>query len=323
MRKYGLVNRFARKLKHLFMILSEKVQKVLDYVQDITVPDGLPSWEVGRAFYKKFIPLAGEKIDLYKIEDYSIPNDGSKIKLRTYYPNQKSDLPVIIYFHGGWFNSGSLETHDTPLRDFSHLSQSVIISIDYRLAPEFPFPAGLDDCETAVNWVIENASLLNINLNNLIIMGDSAGGALATTITRKFRHVVKSQLLIYPVTDNSLETSSWIDFKDGPLLDLKGGKQAWDWYLNENDYNNPDAIPLLANDLEGLPPTFIAVAEYDPLKDEAIQYAEKLKGNNIDLELKIYNGMIHGFLQMGGVIDDTKTLMENMVLFINKKHSSI
>lgn len=302
-------------------MLSEKVQKVLDYVQDITVPDGLSNWETGRAFYEKFIPLAGDKKDLFKIENHYISNDGNEIKLRVYYPNQKSNLPVIIYFHGGWFNSGSLETHDTPLRDFSHLSQSVIISIDYCLAPEFPFPAGLNDCETAVKWILENTKFLNISPENLIIMGDSAGGALATTITRKFRHVVKSQLLIYPVTDNSLETSSWIDFKDGPLLDLEGGKQAWEWYLNENDNNNPNAIPLLADDLEGLPPTFIAVAEYDPLKDEAIQYANKLKRSNVDLKLKIYDGMIHGFFQMGGIIDDAKTLMEDMVVFI-KKHNS-
>lgn len=229
---------------------------------------------------------------------------------------------MILYFHGGWFNAGSLETHDTPLRQFCNLSQAVIVSVDYALAPEHPFPAGLNHAELAMNWLLENAASLRIHPNQIILAGDSAGAALASTITRKFREQIMAQLLIYPVTDHRLTTPSWLEFQEGPLLDLKGGIQAWEWYLSKmEDRENPDAVPLLADDLENLPPTFVAVAEYDPLRDEAIQYAEKLKASEVTVTLQRYQGMIHGFFQMGGYIDDAKALMQDMVGFL-KTHRS-
>ena len=304
------------------MKLSEQVEKALTYIQDIEA-QGVPNpWEAGRAFYEKFIPLAGEKETVFQISEKELLNENHSIKLRIYRPNNDEKSSVIIFFHGGWFNAGNLETHDTPLRQLANLSQTLIIAVDYRLAPEHPFPAGLDDCEFAVKWIIENASFLNINQNKIMIAGDSAGGALATTITRKFREIVIAQILIYPVTDNAMKTSSWNEFQNGPLLDLKGGIQAWDWYLyGSADQNNPDAVPILADDLKNLPPTFVAVAEYDPLKDEGIFYAEKLKANNNDTKLKLYKGMMHGFFQMGGLVDDSELLMQDMAEFIKTQNS--
>lgn len=305
------------------MILVEQTQDALAYIQNIEVPTDLNPWETGRAFYEKFIPLAGEKEAVFQIEAQTAVKEDHSVPLRVYRPNDNDQSPVIIYFHGGWFNAGSLETHDTPLRQLTNVAQSTIISVAYRLAPEHPFPAGLNDCELAVEWVIENASVLHIDPNKITIAGDSAGGALAATVTRKFRKKVSAQLLIYPVTDNTLNTPSWIEFQNGPLLDLKGGIQAWDWYLQKtDDRNNPDAIPLLADDLEELPPTFIAIAEYDPLKDEAIQYAEKLKAKGVSIALKLYEGTTHGFFQMGGFIKDTKTLMQDLVDFTNTNGTS-
>ncbi|MFD2557206.1 alpha/beta hydrolase [Sphingobacterium tabacisoli] len=299
------------------MILSEQTKKALAYIQHIEVPTDLNPWESGRAFYEKFIPLAGDKEAVFLVEEHTLLTNNQSIPVRIYRPDDHNDLPVIIYFHGGWFNAGNLETHDTPLRQLAKLSQSVIVSVAYRLAPEHPFPEGLDDCEFTVQWLIENASSLHVRPDQIIIAGDSAGGALAATITRKFRHKVAAQLLIYPVTDNTLSSASWTQFQNGPLLDLKGGIQAWEWYLQkEDDTCNPDAIPLLADDLEGLPPTFVAIAEYDPLKDEAVQYAEKLKASGVYVKLKLYRGTTHGFFQMGGVIDDAKSLMKDIVDFI-------
>lgn len=306
------------------MTLSEQVNKVLAYIQDIEVPANLTPWETGRTFYENFIPLAGEKETVFQIEEQTLLKDNHPIRLRIYRPNDTEKLPVIIYFHGGWFNAGSLETHDTPLRQLTNRLQAIIIAVDYRLAPEYPFPFGLIDCEFAMQWIIDNAVSLRINTNKISIAGDSAGGALAATVGRKFRQHIMALLLIYPVTDNSLKTASWIEFQNGPLLDLKGGIQAWNWYLpNIEDHNNPDAIPLLANDFEALPPTFIAVAEYDPLRDEAVQYAEKLKTNGVNVTLNLYKGTTHGFFQMGGYIDDTEVLIQNMADFFktysNKK----
>ncbi|MBO9586115.1 MAG: alpha/beta hydrolase [Flavobacterium sp.] len=305
------------------MNLSEQVHKTLAFIQDIEVPTNLTSWETGRLFYEKFIPLAGEKETVFQIEEQTISREEHSIRLRIYRPNDAENLPVIIYFHGGWFNAGSLDSHDTPLRQFTNLIQATIISVDYRLAPEHPFPSGLNDCEFAVEWIIENASSLHINADNISIAGDSAGGALAATITRKFRKKIKTQLLIYPVTDNSLETASWNEFQNGPLLNLEGGIQAWNWYLPAiKNQNNPDAIPLLADDLETLPPTFIAVAEYDPLRDEAIEYAEKLKAKEVTVKLNLYEGTTHGFFQMGRFIPEAKVVMQDMVDFFKTYNST-
>ncbi|WP_347068735.1 alpha/beta hydrolase [Flavobacterium sp. WV_118_3] len=305
------------------MIVSEQTEKALAYIQNIEVSENRTPWETGRAFYEKFIPLAGEKEAVFQIEEQVAVKDNDSIRLRIYRPNHSDQQPVMIYFHGGWFNAGSLETHDTPLRQLTNLTQSTIISVAYRLAPEYPFPAGLNDCEFATKWIIDNAALLQINPNRIIIAGDSAGGALAATVTRKFREKVMAQLLIYPVTDNRLNTASWIEFQNGPLLDLKGGIQAWEWYLpNANDRNNPDAVPLLAEDLEAVPPTLIAVAEFDPLKDEAIRYAEKLKAKGVTTTLKQYEGTTHGFFQMGKFIKDAKVLMQDVADFTNRYNAS-
>lgn len=304
------------------MKLSEQVQKALTYIKNIDVPETLHPWEAGRVFYEKFIPLAGEKMTVFQISEKEIFNDGNRIKLRIYRPNENDQSPVIIYFHGGWFNSGNLETHDTPLRQLANLSNTMIIAVDYRLAPEHPFPEGLEDCEFAAKWVIDNSLLLNIDSNKIMIAGDSAGGALAATITRKFRKEINAQILIYPVTDNSLQTDSWKEFQEGPLLDIKGAITAWNWYLpNMEDKKNSDAVPLIADDLDNLPPTFLAVAEYDPLKDEGILYADKLKTKNNIVHLKIYKGTTHGFFQMGGYIEDTNVLIGDIAGFIKTQYS--
>lgn len=304
------------------MKLSEQAKNVLHKIQNIEVLETLSPWEAGRAFYEKFIPLAGEKENVFQIDEKELFRDDHLVTLRIYRANNQDKLPVVIFFHGGWFNAGSFETHDAPLRHLANSSQAVIIAVDYRLAPEHPFPAGLNDCEFAVKWIIENASCLNINPDKITIAGDSAGGALAATIARKFRKIVIAQVLIYPVTDNSLKTSSWKEFQDGPLLDLKGAIQAWNWYLPDAaEQNNPDAVPILADDLKNLPAAFIAVAQFDPLKDEGILYADKLRANKVRVNFKLYEGTTHGFFQMGGYIDQTKYLMQDIAQFIKTQNS--
>jgi len=298
------------------MILSKQFQKVLAYIENIQVPAGLAPQELGRVFYEQFIPLAGEKEAVHVIEEQVLTMESHSIPLRIYQPNEHQDQPTIIYFHGGWFNAGSLATHDTPLRQLANLSRATIIAVDYRLAPEHPFPAGLNDCAFAVQWIIDHAPSLGINSDHIILAGDSAGGALCATVARKFRQQIVAQLLIYPVTDNSLKTPSWTQFQNGPLLNLEGGIQAWDWYLPKEDQHNPDAVPLLADDLENLPPTFIGIAQYDPLRDEAIAYAEKLNSKGVKVSTKLYEGTTHGFFQMGGYVDDTQLLLQDMAAFI-------
>ncbi|MBT2560165.1 alpha/beta hydrolase fold domain-containing protein [Pedobacter sp. ISL-68] len=304
------------------MQLSSQVQQALTYIGSIEIEGKINPWEKGREFYEKFIPLAGEKEAVFKIENIAIQGETDQIKLRIYRPSEQDNLPVIVYFHGGWFNSGDLETHDTPLRRLSNLSKAIIIAVDYRLAPEHPFPAGLNDGMIALEWLFENAAAINVDPNKVSLAGDSAGGALVAALTGKFAAKINCQLLIYPVTDCSLTTGSWEMFKDGPLLDAKSGAQAWKWYLsNANDSFNPDAVPLLQTRFCGLPPTFVATAEYDPLRDEGMMYGEKLKQNGVSVTELTYGGMIHGFFQMGGVIDQSDTLMGDMVKFFTQ-HSA-
>lgn len=301
------------------MQLSSQAQQALTYIGSIEVADKTNPWEKGRQFYEKFIPLAGEKEAVFQIEDIKIQGETDQIKLRIYRPSDQDNLPVIIYFHGGWFNSGDLETHDTPLRRLSNLSKAVIIAVDYRLAPEHPFPAGLNDGIIALEWLFENAASINVDPSKVTLAGDSAGGSLVATLTGKFATKIGCQLLIYPVTDCSLETDSWKMFKDGPLLDAESGAQAWKWYLSKaDDFFNPDAVPLLQTSFCGWPPTFIATAEYDPLRDEGMMYGEKLKQNGVSVTQLTYGGMIHGFFQMGGVIDQSAVLMDDMVRFYTK-----
>lgn len=301
------------------MKLTEGIQKALHYIQHIEVENQASAWDTGRAFYEKFTALSGPEEPVYQIEDKIIPGKEQAIKLRIYRPNDAEELPALLYFHGGWFNAGSLETHDKPLRQLSNCAQAIIISVDYRLAPENPFPAGLEDAEAAVTYILANSKALGINPERISLAGDSAGAALVATLTRKFSANIASQLLIYPVTDNSLNTTSWDMFKEGPLITLESGIQAWNWYLpNQADHNNVDAIPLLAEDLDSLPPSFIAVAQYDPLRDEALHYADKLESKGVKVERKVYLGMTHGFFHMGGFVPETATLTQDLANFIHQ-----
>lgn len=303
------------------MHLSKQVEIALDYIQSIDVSEITDTIEAGRIFYEKFIPMAGEEEPIFKVENVEITSFDQKINVRIYRPSDKRQLPVVIYFHGGWFNAGSLESHDRPLRKLANLSGSVIVSVDYRLAPEYPFPAGLNDGYNALKWVIGNAGTLGIDLNRLAIAGDSAGGALATAITRRAiknnLQKILCQVLVYPVTDASLKTPSWQEFSDGPVLNYEGAIQAWSLYLSgAEEGKNPEASPLLADGLSDMPLTLIIIAEYDPLRDEAMLYAQKLQQSGVVVQQSLYKGMVHGFFQMGGMIDDGNRALEETAQFL-------
>lgn len=303
------------------MDLSKPVKIALDYIQSIDVSDIDDTLEAGRTFYEKFIPMAGGEETVYKIENLEVPSFEQKINIRLYRPSNEKELPVVIYFHGGWFNAGSLESHDRPLRKLANLSGAIIISVDYRLAPEYPFPAGLNDCYNALEWIILHAKILGIDLKRIAIAGDSAGGALATVITRRAiknnLNKILCQVLVYPVTDTALKTPSWQEFRDGPVLNYEGAVQAWSLYLpNIKEIKNPDASPLYADGLSNMPSTLMIIAEYDPLRDEAILYAEKLQKSGVAVKQSLYKGMVHGFFQMGGIIDDGNRAIEETAHFL-------
>ena len=250
----------------------------------------------------------GKGPDVHKVEDIKIPSDAGPIPARIYTPSDETSLPVLVWFHGGGWVVGDLESADATARHLCNESSSVIISIDYRLAPETKFPGASDDCYTATQWVSENASSLNADPDKIAVGGDSAGGNLAAVVSLMARDKqgpnIGFQLLVYPVTEMNFNTKSYIDNAEGYQLSRDGMIWYWDHYLEDKEAaNNPYASPMKAQSLQNLPPALIITAEYDPLRDEGKAYAERLKAEGVTTQYTMYSGMIHGFFGMASVVD--------------------
>lgn len=296
------------------MEILPQVQEALTYMKSFNfahIEDRVLS---ARTFYEALAPLAGEQEEVFAVENKTIALTGRAINIRIYRPADKRALPALIFFHGGGFFKGSLDSHDRPLRQLTNLSGVVVISVDYRLAPEYPFPHGLNDCIDTTRWIMQHAAALDIDSRYIAIGGDSAGGALATTVAGKLKNLV-CQVLIYPPTDSSLNTPSWSAFAEGPVLTLKNGIELWDYYTEDKI----NAAPIFNDDLSGMPDTFIITAEYDPVRDEGMAYAARLRQANVQVTEKLYPKMIHGFVQMGGVIDQGREAIAAIAAYIRYK----
>lgn len=292
--------------------LRSDVKAVLTAIKSIKVRFSPNEWEMIRAYYEHYIPLAGEKEALMEVRDIA----SHQRPMRLYRP-AGGVLPVLLYFHGGWFSAGSLETHDIPLRQLAKRTGCVVIALDYRLAPEHPFPAGLNDCLDAFEWVQHNAAALQIDSQRIVVAGDSAGGALAALCCRKKAESIAAQILIYPSTDNRHDTASWHTYRHGPLITRKGGLKAWNWYMPDEAMRTlPDAAPLRGTDFSAMPPAFLAIAEHDPLKDEEIAYSGLLLEHGCEVTRLVYKDMIHGFFQMGHYLKEASLLMDDISVFL-------
>lgn len=234
------------------------------------------------------------------------------INLRVYTPRGGGPHPVLVYFHGGGFVLGSLDTHDNGCRHLCVGAGCVVVSVDYRLAPEHKFPAAPDDCYTALQWVQANASLINVDGNRIVVGGDSAGGNLAAAVALRARDengpALRGQLLIYPVADHYAPgTPSYIANGNDYGLTRDSMIWFWDHYLaSPDDANHPYASPLRAKSLAGLPPAWVITAEYDPLLDEGERYAQALKAAAVPTEYQCFDGMQHGFFGWVGVLDRSR-----------------
>lgn len=296
------------------MEILPQVQEVLTYIKSVNVMHIEDKLQASRVVYEKLIPLAGEQEAVFAVEDKIIDFPDRKISIRIYRPGDQKALPAVVYFHGGGFFKGSLESHDRPLRQLANLSGAVIISVDYRLAPEYPFPHGLNDCIDTTEWIINHAEELGIDSHCLAVAGDSAGGALATAVAGKFNSIA-CQVLIYPITDPSFATPSWSAFAEGPILTLKSAVQLWKYYTGDKI----NATLIFNDDLPCMPDTFIITAEYDPLRDEGMIYAKKLRDANVQVTEKLYPKMIHGFFQFGGIIDQGREAIATVAEYLRYK----
>jgi acetyl esterase len=233
------------------------------------------------------------------------------IPLRVYRPAgvpATTPLPAYVYFHGGGWVIGDLETHDVLCRQLTAASGASVISVDYRLAPEHKFPAAADDAWAATRWVVAHAGELGLDGRRLAVGGDSAGGNLAAVVALMARDAggpaIALQVLIYPVTDVMSETRSYADFADGYLLTRDSMRWFTAHYLkSKDDARDWRVSPLRAPSLAGLPPALIVTAGFDPLRDEGEIYAGRLRDAGDTVDYVCYGGMIHGFMGMGKLID--------------------
>lgn len=244
-----------------------------------------------------------------KKKDQLIPvRDGSKIKVRIYRPTGNGPFPIIIYYHGGGWVLNSIETCDESCQLLAESTNSVVVSVNYRLAPEYKFPTPVYDAYDAFQWTVKNNNRLNGN-KKIIVAGDSAGGNLATVVTLLNRDLqgpeIHAQILLYPVTDLTFSTPSYEEFAVG--FGLLKEDMAWfrKHYLNNvNETFHQYASPLLADDLSNLPPAFIVVAENDVLRDEGIRYANKLIEFGGKVELTVARGLVHSYFTKNQFFDE-------------------
>ncbi|MEA2312618.1 MAG: acetyl esterase, partial [Solirubrobacteraceae bacterium] len=243
--------------------------------------------------------LSGEGEQVASVEDRELPGPGGPIPVRIYRPEGEPPLGVVTYLHGGGWMVGSIGSFDTVVRALANASGAIVVSVGYRLAPEHPFPAGLDDALAAVRWIAANASELGGDPDRLAIAGDSAGGNLATVVARRLRGEVtlRLQALIYPVTDAALSTPSYREFGERNGLTAASMQRFWNLYLDGADGLHPDASPLRAEDLDGMPPAYVLTAERDPLRDEGEAYADRLRAAGVEVASERFAGTIHGFFR--------------------------
>ncbi len=270
-----------------------------------------------RAMYRMMRPAAPD-LEVAKVQDRSIPGPAGAIPTRIYTPAGDGPFPILVYLHGGGWVIGDLETADAISREFCQRVGCVVVSVDYRLAPEHRFPAAVDDSYAATKWVADNAAALNGNANKLAVAGESAGANLAAVVSHMARDgkgpAIAYQLLAYPVTGADFTTGSYRANAEGYLLTRAGMEWFWNTYCpNVADRTNPLATPLNAKNFAKLPPALIMTAEFDPLRDEGEAYAGKLKSAGVAVEYIRFDGLIHDFLAMSRQLSASKPGMDKAV----------
>lgn len=249
-----------------------------------------------------------------KIENRRIPAPTGEIPVRIYTPQGDGPFPLLVFFHGGGWVIGDLDSHDDLCRALTNAAGCVVFAVDYRLAPEHKFPAATEDCYAATEWAAAHTGELNADPSRIAVGGDSAGGNLAAVVTHIARDrggpQLSFQMLIYPATDFGGDYASRDENANGPVLDSESSGWFMNHYLNgEDDRTNPLASPMLASDFSNLPPALVITAEYDPLRDEGEAYAAKLKAAGVPVTVRRYDGLIHGFFSIGAGVDKVQQAM--------------
>ncbi|MEM7568904.1 MAG: alpha/beta hydrolase [Pseudomonadota bacterium] len=259
--------------------------------------------------------------DVARVEDLSIPGPGGEIALRLYDPTPEASAPTraVVFYHGGGFVIGDLDSHDSFARRLAEGLTLPVIAVNYRLAPEHAFPAAADDSLAATQWAADHLAFkLGREISGLIVCGDSAGGNLAAVVAQDMAaagsKAIDLQVLLYPVTDLAREYPSHSAHSEGKMLERKAMEYFKDAYdPGRKNIENPRLSPLFATDYAGLPPAVVVVAELDPLHDEGLVYADKLKAAGVPVKVRDEAGIIHGFYSMRGALPTAEKLTDEMM----------
>jgi len=288
-------------------LLTRQMSEVLGAIRRANRPPfyTLPPQQARVAYEAASEVLELSRAPLPRIEDFDIrTSDGTKMRARLYAPVD-AVLPALLYLHGGGFTIGNLETHDSLCRQLAARSDCAVVALDYRLAPEHRFPAAVDDAWTALGWLSEHGGTIGLDGSRLAVGGDSAGGTLAAVCAIHARDVglkVALQVLITPGTAALQNSDSHRMFGSGFLLEAAGIEWFFDQYIESRHRHDWRFAPLEAEDMDGVAPALVVLAECDPLVDEGIAYADKLRAAGIPVQLELYRGVTHDFIKMGRAI---------------------
>lgn len=261
-----------------------------------------------RRLAKEMMPPVDNPEPVASVEDRSFPGPESPIPIRVFRPEGTPPFPGVVFFHGGGWVIGDLDSHDNLCRRMTNEVNAVVVSVDYRLAPETKFPGPAEDAFAATRWVSDHAAELDVDPGRLAVAGDSAGGNLAAVVALMARDRggprLGFQLLVYPVTDHRFDTESYDVNGTGYFLTRDDMKWFWRHYLAEPaDGDDPYASPLRAPNLAGLPPAMVVTAEYDPLRDEGETYGRRLQDAGVDTTIHRQDGVFHGFFSFGELLE--------------------
>jgi len=306
------------------MPLDPQAQKVLDAMAALNlkpVEESTP--DEARESMRSRTAALGPVEDVAAVADHRVPVAGGEITVRVYTPAGTGPHPALVFYHGGGWVIGDLETHDGICRSLTNAAGCVVVSVDYRLAPEHRYPVAVEDAYAALQWVRGTGSRVGIDPRRVAVGGDSAGGNLSAVVSLMARDRRTAppvfQALIYPVTDTTLDTPSYQENATGYVLTREGMRWFFGHYLaREEQGREPYASPLRAANLAGLPPALVITAGCDPLRDEGEAYAARLRDAGVSVTHIRYPGMFHGFFRMTRILDTAKAALDEVAGALRK-----
>lgn len=302
------------------MPLDPLVKAFLDQMKAVPGPKMSEAGpQIARATFDGLMQMVGPKdVPVGGTRNVVVPSATGGIPIRVYSPvaSGNEPMPALVYFHGGGFVIGNIESHDGLCRMMANEGGFRVISVDYRLAPEHKYPAAFDDCFAALGWVVANAAEIGVDANRIAVGGESAGGALAAEVAQAAKAKgglnLAAQMLLFPVTQIGEETSSIREFAVGYFLEKETLDWFYDCYLPAGaDKNDAKISPLRAKDLSGLPPAYIMLGGFDPLHDEGMQYADKLRACGVKVTVADHSDMVHCFIYLQAVLPQAHEALAN------------